>query len=210
LVQSPWQQYRLRTQSPKARTSISKASKPARRGSQTITAANASTTSITDDWSLLENQAALTNVDLIVKGTLNGQRHGLLYQPTNSTYRADSTNLGAFTHAQLLAKITNGDTLTFMGVPPGSGTRMGIDRNENGVLDGDEPPPSLHVAAASGSAVLNWPYSAAGFALEASTNLPALAWTNVPDPLVILSNQNYVTNSLDGRAKFYRLHFPAP
>jgi YVTN family beta-propeller protein len=175
---------------------------------RTVTAANVNTTSISNDWALLETQAALTNVDLIAKGTINGQCHGLLYQPTNSTYRADSRTLTNFTHAQLFARITNGDTLTFMGVPPGSGTRMGIDRDENGVLDGDEPPPNLHVAAAGGSAVLNWPYSAAGFALEASTNLPTASWTNVPDPLEILSNQNYVTNSLDGRAKFYRLHFP--
>jgi hypothetical protein len=53
----------------------------------------------------------------------------------------------------LREKILLGDTLTIMGVPPGSGRRMGIDRDIDGILDGDvglplPPPPTvtLHVA----------------------------------------------------------------
>jgi YVTN family beta-propeller protein len=175
---------------------------------RTIVAANVNTTSISNDWSLLESQASLTNIDLIVKGTINGKRHGLLYQPGAGTYRPDSTNLSSFSHSQLVADILAGDTLTFMGVPPGSGIRMGIDRDEDGVLDGDVPPPNLHLAKSGGSGIFNWPYSAAGFTLESSPILPPIAWTNVPDPLEIIGDQNYVTNALSGSARFFRLHLP--
>src|ERR1035437_3099582 len=43
-------------------------------------------------------------------------------------------------HVFIASMIQAGDTLSFMGVPPGSGQRMGIDRNLDGILDGDGPP----------------------------------------------------------------------
>jgi hypothetical protein len=175
---------------------------------RTIVAANVGNPAVSNDWSLLQSQAAVTNINLIVKGTIDGQRHGLLYQPTLAKYQPDSTNLPAFTHADLLAKIQNGDTLTFMGVPPGSGIRMGIDRNEDGLLDGDVPPPTLQIAMSAGHAVINWPYRAAGFALESSANLSPPSWSNIPDPVEIIADQNYVTNSPAGAAVYFRLRLP--
>jgi YVTN family beta-propeller protein len=174
---------------------------------RTINSNNLATASISNDWSLLESQAALTSIDLIVKGTLDGQRHGFLYQPLSGNYRPDSTSLTNLTHAQLYAKIGGGDTMTIMGVPPGSGLRMGIDRNEDGVLDADTPPPALQIAQGAGLAVLTWPYGAAGFALESSPAVSGGGWTNVPDPLEIINSQNFVTNSPPAAATFYRLHF---
>ena len=95
-----------------------------------------------------------------------------------------------------------------MGVPPGAGLRMGIDRNEDGLLDGDVPPPSLQVARIGDSAVLNWPYSAAGFGLETAPILDAASWSNSSDPLEILNGQNFVTNALSsGGCRFFRLRF---
>ena len=172
---------------------------------RTLTAANMGTASISNDWTLLESQAAVTNVDLIVKGTLGGVRHGLLYQPLAGTYKPDTTNLTAFTRTQLAAKVTAGDTLTIMGVPPGSGTRMGIDRDLDGVLDGDVPAPSLGLALAAGNVVLTWPYGAAGYAPQATVSLFPASWTNLTDPWNILNGQNVVTNVPSGSAKFYRL-----
>jgi hypothetical protein len=40
---------------------------------------------------------------------------------------------------QLMAKISQGDVLSVMGVPPGSGIRMGVDRDLDGLRDGDDP-----------------------------------------------------------------------
>src|SRR6185369_4078062 len=89
--------------------------------SRTVTSANVSNINVSNDWSLLEAQAAvLTNIELIAKGRIDGSHHGLLYQPSSGTYLPDSTNLSALTRAQLAAKIQAGDILTIMGVPPGS------------------------------------------------------------------------------------------
>jgi len=108
--------------------------------SRTITATNVNDSALNTDWTLLQNQAAASNIDLIAKGTIDGKRHGLFYQPGSGTYASDKTGLGPYTQAQLKTKIQNGDRLTFMGVPPGSGMRMGIDRDLNGELDGEGPP----------------------------------------------------------------------
>ncbi len=175
--------------------------------SRTVNSNNVATAAITNDWALLEAQAALTNIELVVKGTLDGSHHGLWYEPSSGFYRTDSTRLAALTHAQLAAKIQNGDTLTFMGVPFGSGYRMGIDRDEDGVLDGDVPPPQLHIALAAGQKVLNWPYNAVGFGLEVTDSLSPGSWTNAPEPWEIVGQNNYVTNNSSMSGAFYRLRF---
>ena len=175
---------------------------------RTALAVNVNTASISNDWSLLEAQAkVLTNIDLVVKGTIDGRRRGLLYQPGANNYKLDSTNSVTLTRAQLAAKISAGDTLTIMGVPPGAGQRMGIDRNLNGVLDADELLPNLQIAQAGGNAVLNWPLSAAGF-LEETPSLASPTWSNNADAVEIVNNFNFVTNSPANSAKYFRLRLP--
>jgi YVTN family beta-propeller protein len=177
---------------------------------RTIAATNANATSISNDWSLLENQAGLTNVDFIVRGTIDGRSHGLLYQPRLGTYRSDTTNLAVFTRAQLVAKIQSGDTLNLMGVPPGSGLRMSIDRDLDGVFDADVPPPSLRIAGDGGNVVVNWPLAAAGYQLEFSANAASAGWTNVTGLIEISGGRNFLTNAPGTGTGFYRLRFPLP
>jgi hypothetical protein len=105
--------------------------------SRTLTSANIKTTAAETDWSTLQSQASAGNIDLIANGTINQQIHGLLYLAGSGTYQTDTPGLGPFTQAQLTTYIQKGDTLTIMGVPPGSGVRMAIDRNLDGVLNGD-------------------------------------------------------------------------
>ncbi len=176
---------------------------------RTARAANANSASISNDWSLLEAQAAvLTNINLIMKGTLDGVRHGLLYQPGANNYRLDTTNATPFTRAQLVTKILAGDTLTLTGVPPGAGQRMGIDRDLNGVLDADESLPRLQIAMAGPSAVLNWPLSAAGFNLEETPGILPSAWSTTTNAIEIFGAQNFTTNAPGNSSKFFRLHQP--
>jgi len=104
----------------------------------TMTAANVNSAGASGAWNILEGQAKLYNIDLIMKGTIQGQVHGLLYETKTNNYVTDTTGLGPFTHAQLVSFILSGDTLSPMGVPYGTGLRMGIDRNLDGVLDGDQ------------------------------------------------------------------------
>jgi len=85
----------------------------------TLTAANVNNSTEQTDWTTLQSQAAAANVDLIARGTIQGSVHGLLYQPATANYRSDTN--ATYTKAQLQSYILGGDTLTFMGVYPGTG-----------------------------------------------------------------------------------------
>ena len=95
--------------------------------SRTLTAANVTNPPLQNAWNTLQSQAAAANIDLIANGTIQGQIHGLLYQPSSGTYQTNTPGLGPFTQADLVTYIQqNGDILTIMGVPYGSGVRMAI------------------------------------------------------------------------------------
>jgi hypothetical protein len=87
--------------------------------SRTLTQSNVTNAASQTDWVLLQNQATKANVDLVVNGTLSGLVHGLLYQPSVGNYISDTGVL--YTKAQLQTLILAGDTLTVMGVYPGTG-----------------------------------------------------------------------------------------
>jgi len=86
----------------------------------TRTLTSATLSSAASDWSTLEGQAVAGNIDLIVRGTVSGVVHGLLYSPATSTYTLDTGTI--YTHAQLQTLITSGDVMSIMGVYPGTGT----------------------------------------------------------------------------------------
>ncbi len=85
----------------------------------TLTSANVNNQQEQDDWATLQSQAAAGNADLIGRGTIQGQVHGLLYQPSQRNYLSD--NRTTYTQKQLTSFIQRGDTLSFMGVYPGTG-----------------------------------------------------------------------------------------
>ncbi len=87
--------------------------------SRTLTKTNVTNAASVADWALLQSQAAIPNIDLVANGTLSGQVHGLLYQPSVGNYISDTGTL--YTHAQLQTLVLAGDTLTLMGVYPGTG-----------------------------------------------------------------------------------------
>jgi DNA-binding beta-propeller fold protein YncE len=87
---------------------------------RTLTAANVTSAVSQSDWTILQSQAASGNIDLVVRGTLKGQVHGLLYQPSTGTYISDASTL--YTQAQLQSLVQAGDTLSIMGAYPGTGS----------------------------------------------------------------------------------------
>jgi hypothetical protein len=175
--------------------------------SRTLNSNNVDLANSVADWTLLESQAArITNINLIVKGTIDGKVRGLLYQPGSNNYRTDKGGLGPFTHAELRTKIVAGDTLTFMGVPPGSGYRLGIDRNQDGVLDGDVAQPNLEIAVAATNSIVAWSTNANGFLLERTTTLPTTSWSPDTNLRGLAAGKFNVTNSLSQtNALFFRL-----
>jgi len=92
--------------------------------SRTLTASTVNTQAAQKDWNTLQSQASLGNIDLVANGTIEGQVHALLYQPANNTYQIDAAGAGSYTQAQLTSFIKDGDTLTIMGVPAGTGQRV--------------------------------------------------------------------------------------
>ena len=84
----------------------------------------------------LEAQAALNFCDLIAKGRVNGQERGWEY--VGGQWQPDKAAESAITSADLRALGELGAEVTVTGVPKGSGHRMGIDRDRDGYLDGDE------------------------------------------------------------------------
>lgn len=105
----------------------------------TVDATNANAPATLSDLSLLESQAAVGNCAIVVKGVLDGVPHGLAYSTTTARYTGDAAGIGPWTSAELRAQAAGGGaTWTFVGVPPGSSTRIGIDRDSDGTLDGAE------------------------------------------------------------------------
>ncbi len=172
---------------------------------RTLTSATLGSTAFTNDWTMLENQARSNFVDLVVKGTVDGSPRGLLFQPGSNNYLSDKTTVGVLTRAQLVAKIQAGDVLSVMGVPVGSGRRMGIERRQNGVLDGDQPAPQLRIARTAPNTIVAWPTNADGFLLEAISALPGTNWNPETSLRGIVSTEFNVTNTAAATNRFFRL-----
>jgi len=93
---------------------------PAVGHTRTLLKSNVKSQPYQSDWMLLQSQALAGNIDLIGRGTIQGQVHGLLYQPATSNYLSDTG--ATYTQAELQAFVLAGDTLSIMGVYPGTGT----------------------------------------------------------------------------------------
>jgi 6-phosphogluconolactonase (cycloisomerase 2 family) len=86
---------------------------------------------------LLEAQAAAGNCDLVVRGRIGARDAGFVY--TAAGFRSDLASAALIGDAQLRALVgCQTDALTFTAVPPGTGLRIGIDRDGDGYADGDE------------------------------------------------------------------------
>ena len=87
---------------------------------------------------LFEAQAAAGNTDLVVRGRIGSRDAGFTYSKASGTFLSDAGG-ASLTDAQLRALVGDAtDALTFTCVPPGSGLRIGIDRDGDGYADGDE------------------------------------------------------------------------
>jgi DNA-binding beta-propeller fold protein YncE len=86
---------------------------------------------------LLEARAAAGECDLVVHGFFGTRVFGFLYIPASRTFLPDTRSGMAMTDAGLRALRRVGP-LTFTAVPPRAGLRVGLDRNLDGVLDGDQ------------------------------------------------------------------------
>jgi hypothetical protein len=103
----------------------------------TLSAANAAAVSPRID--LLAARANAGECDLVAKGRAGGRVAGYLYQPGSGLFLQDSAGSPPLSRALLsLRALFPKHEITFTCAPPGSGVRIGIDRDSDGFLDRDE------------------------------------------------------------------------
>ncbi|HKV11792.1 MAG TPA: hypothetical protein VJ725_26835, partial [Thermoanaerobaculia bacterium] len=114
----------------------------------TLTQTNGAAVSARID--LLINRAQAGECDLVVKGESNQGERGYFYDVVSGRFIGNRAADAPVTDASLrqLAAQKGGE-LTYTCTPPGSGVRIGIDRDADGILDGDEKDAKSKAPAAS-------------------------------------------------------------
>ena len=89
--------------------------------------------------SLLKTRAEAGDGDLVASGVFQGEPRGMFYLGQEE-FQTDLKN-DVLNWSELIEAIEGGAALmTFTVVPPGSGFRIGIDQDLDGILNGDETP----------------------------------------------------------------------
>jgi DNA-binding beta-propeller fold protein YncE len=122
----------------------------------TLTAANGATAGPRIDLLIARAQAPFTSqvlggavreCDLVASVVESGRERGYLYQPATNRFAPDDGGAG-LTDAALRAKAAvAGQEITYTCAPPGSGARLALDRDEDGLLDGFETDTGVFVSA---------------------------------------------------------------
>lgn len=81
---------------------------------------------------------AVRECDLVVKGVVAGLERGYLWDVAGGNYDSDRASEANLTQAALDGFADAGQNLTYTCAPPGSGVRMALDRDLDGVFDRDE------------------------------------------------------------------------
>ncbi len=107
----------------------------------TVNGSNKTVAAVTDRVNLLMSQASAGNCDLVVRGSYNGGPRAFLFIG-NGQFQTDRQGEAPVTSQALLQAAGTGAELTFLGVPTGAGRRLSIDREGNGILDGNQVTPN--------------------------------------------------------------------
>lgn len=107
----------------------------------TLTVNNKTNNLLLTKLNVLMSQADTKNADLVVKGLFNGVARGAIYVG-NGNFMTDKTGDSLVKLQTLIDNVKPGNEITFTGVPVGSGRRIGIDRDSDGVPDGSDSNPS--------------------------------------------------------------------
>lgn len=103
----------------------------------TVDAANKNVSQVVARIDTLMDQADAGNIDLVAKGIAGGVPRGYLYVGAGM-FESDRSGEGPIAESALRASAGSGAELTFTGVPPGNGERIGVDRDGDTFLDRDE------------------------------------------------------------------------
>jgi YVTN family beta-propeller protein len=105
---------------------------------QQVTLTTTSVAAVGQRIDLLLARALAGDADVVVKGTLAGAQRGW-QRLSDGTFASDRAAEQPLTDVQLRNLAGQaGQALTYTAVPFGAGQRMGVDRDEDGILDGDD------------------------------------------------------------------------
>jgi len=104
---------------------------------QQITLAGGADAAAAQRVDLLVAQAAAGACDLTAKGVVHGEPRGF-HRSAQGLFESDRTAEPDRTDAALRALASADSPLTYTCVPPGSGVRIGVDRDEDAIFDRDE------------------------------------------------------------------------
>jgi hypothetical protein len=105
---------------------------------QQITLSKASSAAVATRVDLLRRRADARECDLVAKARISGDEAGFLYLGSGR-FASDRRSQAPITAEALRALATDlGRPVTYTCVPPGSGQRIGVDRDGDGFWDGDE------------------------------------------------------------------------
>jgi hypothetical protein len=96
-----------------------------------VTVTSASTCSTVATLTTLIGRAEVGNCDVAVRGVVGSQAKGYVYDVVTNLFVPDSAVESSLSRSSLCSTLASGDVLTFMGVPPGAGRRMAIDRDRD-------------------------------------------------------------------------------
>jgi hypothetical protein len=153
---------------------------------------------------LLEGQVAANHCDLVVRGRVGG--FGRRFRYVAPDYQSDRGSEPALSRTTLLDLLAPGDSLTFLGVPPGSGPRLGGDRDGDGIRDHDEASPWTLMHPSPGQISFQWPAGMDDW-FPQTTSSPADGWA----PWTTPARRDGGSLRLDwptatGGHRFFRLH----
>ncbi|GIW43068.1 MAG: hypothetical protein KatS3mg077_0350 [Candidatus Binatia bacterium] len=141
----------------------------------TLTASNEAV--VSPRITLLESRSAVGECDLVVKARVNGEMRGW-YRTASGNFQSDRAGEPPWSEAALrILAQTPGQEVTYTCVPPGEGVRIAVDRDEDGVFDGDERDAGTDPASA-----LSLPNAAIVCASTLSLSAPKLRITKNGPP----------------------------
>jgi len=104
---------------------------------QQITLTASSSAAVGSRVDLLRQRADAGECDLVAKTRIDDDEAGFLYMGSG-LFATDQRHQSPITDAALRSLAADGHPVTYTCVPPGSGERIGVDRDGDGVWDGDE------------------------------------------------------------------------
>jgi hypothetical protein len=105
----------------------------------TATSATFADPAVVAHVALLVGQSDAGHCDLVVKGRLAGEQRGWVHVKTTGTFTSDRAADPPETDSALRGHAaTAGQERTYTCVPPGEGMRIGVDRDDDGIRDGDD------------------------------------------------------------------------